>query len=107
MRVTGTVDITGSNLAVTVGSTFTLGSKFFILLNDSTDLVTGTFAQGATVTANNGYVFLINYFDNGDGGTIGNDISLTLVPVPEPSTITLSLGIGAMALIATRRRKIR
>jgi fibronectin-binding autotransporter adhesin len=89
LSVTGTVNLGGtlaSNLLVTAANTLTIGDKFFIVLNDSTDLVSGTFAQGATVTAPNGEVFAINYVDNGDGGTLGNDISLTLTAVPEPST---------------------
>lgn len=106
LKVTGLVNVSGSNLAVTVGGSLAIGNKFFITLNDGTDLVTGTFAQGATVTANNGYTFLINYLDNGDGGTVGNDISLTLTSIPEASTwIGAALALGAIGF--TQRRRFR
>ena len=103
--VTGTVSINGSNIVVTVGSSFSVGDKFFILLNDGTDLVTGTFAQGTTVTSSsNGDIFSINYADNGDGGSVGNDISLTVTAVPEPATYAVAvLTLGALALHQRRR----
>ena len=37
LGVTGTVNITGSNLIVRPGAGLNIGDKFFILLNDSTD----------------------------------------------------------------------
>jgi autotransporter-associated beta strand protein len=85
LSVTGTVAIGGSNLVIRVGTALNLGDKFFVLLNDSTDLITGMFAQGTTVTSGVD-TFLINYADNGDGGTTANDISLTVTGVPEPGT---------------------
>jgi autotransporter-associated beta strand protein len=101
LDVTGTVNVSGCNLGVTVGGAFALGDKFFITLNDGTDLVTGTFAQVGTVTANNGYTFLINYIDNGDGGLVGNDISLTLTAIPEPSTwIGAMLALGVLGFVS-------
>ena len=104
LDVTGTVNVSGGNLDVTVGGTFALGDKFFITLNDGTDLVTGTFAQVPTVTADNGYTFLINYLDNGDGGIVGNDISLTLAAIPEPSTwIGSVLALAAIGFTQRRR----
>lgn len=104
LNVTGTVNVSGSNLAVTVGGALTLGDKFFITLNDGTDLVSGTFAQGVTVTANNGYTFLIDYLDNGDAGTLGNDISLTLTAIPEPSTwIGAALALAAIGFTQRKR----
>jgi autotransporter-associated beta strand protein len=110
VNVTGTVSVTGSNLVITAANSgLAVGNKFFIALNDGTDPVTGPFAQGATVTAsNNGDIFAINYLDNGDGGTIGNDISLTLVAVPEPSTwMAAALTLGALAYGLRRRRSRR
>jgi autotransporter-associated beta strand protein len=106
VSVIGTVTLSlTSNLVVNVGGALALGNKFFITLNDGSDLVTGTFAQGGTVTANNGYVFLIDYLDNGDSGTVGNDISLTLTAVPEPSTwIGAALALGAIGFTQLRKR---
>jgi fibronectin-binding autotransporter adhesin len=111
LSVTGAVNLGGllaSNLSVTAGSSLTIGQKYFILLNDGSDAITGTFAQGTNITAsNNGDTFLINYADNGDGGTLGNDISLTVVAVPEPSTyITGALALAAL-LYNPRRRILR
>ena len=86
---------------ISAGSGLTLGSKFFILEDSSNSANTyGTFANaiGGTVitAANNGDTFLINYADNGDGGLIGNDISLTLTAIPEPSTYV----VGVLSLAA-------
>lgn len=87
LKVTGTVSVTGSNLVITAGPSLSIGQTFYIVLNDSTDAITGTFAQGSTVMAsNNGDVFLINYLANGDGGATGNDIALTVSALPEPGT---------------------
>jgi autotransporter-associated beta strand protein len=108
LGVTGTVNLGGilaSNLVLNVsGLTQTnVGEKFFIVLNDGTDLITTTFAQGTTVTSG-ADVFLINYADNGDGGSIGNDISLTLTAVPEPSTwIGAALALGAIGITQRKR----
>ena len=97
VSVTGTVTITGSNLVITAGSGLSIGQKFFIVLNDGIDPVSGTFAQGASIMAsNNGDVFSISYVDDSAGGGSGNDISLTVTAVPEPATwvgVALALGV--------------
>lgn len=99
VSVTGTVNITGSNLVITVGSGLSIGNTFFILANDSSDAVVGTFSQGTTVTSGND-LFQINYAANFDGGAIGNDIALTLIAIlPEPSTWTA--GVIAVAIAIT------
>jgi len=105
ISVTGTVNVSGSNILVAAGGGLSIGDKFFVTLNDGTDLVTGTFAQGATVTSG-ADTFLINYLDNGDGGIVGNDISLTLTAVPEPSTWVA--GVLAMTAVTfTQRGRLR
>jgi autotransporter-associated beta strand protein len=100
------VTITGSNLAVTVGTTLSVGQTFTILNKLSLGAITGTFAgipQGGSVVGSNGTVFSVSY-TGGDG----NDIVLTAVaaPVPEPST-----GIGGALAIAglafTQRHRLR
>ena len=98
LKVTGSVSITGSNLVITAGPSLSIGQTFYIVLNDGTDAITGTFAQGTTVTASNNLdIFLINYLANGDGGIVGNDISLTVIGLPEPGT--LLPGIVAVVLL--------
>ncbi len=107
--VTGTVDITGSTLSLTsMGYTAANSDLIFILLNDSSDAITGTFAglaEGASVGSIGGKLFNITYFANGDSMgspsfTGGNDIAL--MAVPEPSTALLG-AIGLLALLRRRR----
>ena len=99
LGVTGTVSNGGAHLNVTPGPGLQIGDIFFILLNDGTDAISGKFAglqtEGQTFESG-GDFFQISYFANGDGGSIGNDISLTVVPVPEPAT----WASGFLALIA-------
>jgi hypothetical protein len=103
LNVIGALGITGSNLVVAAGAGLHIGDKFFIALNDGSDAVTGTFAQGTTVTSGLD-VFLINYMDNGDGGATANDISLTVTGVPEPSTwLGGTLALAAVAYHQRRR----
>jgi fibronectin-binding autotransporter adhesin len=95
---TGGVTIGGSNLIVTVGTTLTIGQTFLVVEKVSAGAVSGTFAQGSTVTSGP-YAFSIDYT-----GSDGNDIVLTVTAVPEPSTW---IG-GALALAAlgyTQRRR--
>jgi autotransporter-associated beta strand protein len=76
--VTGSADITGANLEVSLINGFDpgIGDSFTILANDGSDAITGTFAglaQGATFVAADG-VFRISY-----SGGDGNDIVLTAI----------------------------
>ena len=83
---------------VTVGTTLTVGQMFTIVNKVSAGAVTGTFAQGSSVTSGPN-TFSIDY-----AGGDGNDIVLTAIAVPEPSTW---VG-GALALAAlgfTQRRR--
>ncbi|AWM37417.1 Extracellular serine protease precursor [Gemmata obscuriglobus] len=75
--VTGTVDVTGATLAVTLGFTPVAGTSFTLIANDGADAVTGTFnglAEGATFTSG-GVTFTISYV----GGT-GNDVVISTAP---------------------------
>jgi autotransporter-associated beta strand protein len=104
INVTGVVSISGSNIIVTAGSGLTTGQKFFVLLNDGSDLISGNFAQNASVTASNGDIFTINYLDNGDSGGVANDISLTFTAtVPEPATY--AAGILSLAIVVWHQRR--
>ena len=90
--------ITLSNLVVHVGTTLTVGDQFTIAHHGGG--FQGVFAQGSTVTADNGDVFSVTYS--------GGDIVLTLIgaPVPEPSTwVGGVLAIAGLAF--TQRRRLR
>src|SRR5205807_5276517 len=79
LRVTGAVSITGSNLVLNSVSGLSVGQTLFIVDNNGTGAITGTFsglANGATFTSG-GDTFTINYLAN-DGDGKGHDISLTV-----------------------------
>jgi fibronectin-binding autotransporter adhesin len=107
--VTGAVDITGGSLtAMFSAGSYTAGDLIFILLNDSTDAITGTYASladGAKVTSHDGLDWTISYF--ADSGTTsftgGNDIALLAVaPIPEPRAALLAC-LGVLLLLRRRR----
>jgi hypothetical protein len=98
---TSTVTITNSNLVVTVGTTLSPGQTFLILNKVSGGAITGTFAQGSTVTGSDGTVFSVSYTAGN-----GNDIVLTVIQaaVPEPSTwIGGAFAIAGLAFMQRRR----
>ena len=73
-NVTGTVDLTGATLNVSLGYPPSTGTVFTIINNDGSDPVTGTFnglPEGSTFTVGN-QPFVVSYV----GGT-GNDVTLT------------------------------
>jgi hypothetical protein len=108
INVTGTVNITGGSLATLFSGSYGANDLIFILLNDSSDLITGTyagFAQGAVVSSYGGLDWQISYTANNTGpgtGTFlgGNDI--VLMAVPEPSAALLG-ALGALLLFRRRR----
>lgn len=111
INVTGTVDITGGSLvAAFSGTGYAANDLIFILLNDSTDAITGTYsgyANGATVATHDGFSWNISYFANNTGvgtGTFtgGNDIALQAVLIPEPKAALLGC-IGLLLLLRRRR----
>ena len=84
-----------------------VNDHLFIVENDGTDAITGTFnglAEGATFSSG-GDTFQIFYDASGQGG--GNDIELSVISsaVPEPSTWVA----GALAcafVVYTQRRRV-
>jgi len=102
---TGTVDIAGGTLVTSfTAGTYANGNLLFILLNDSNDVVTGTFntfAQGATVTNYGGFDWQISYTADSTGNTFlgGNDIALMAIPEPGAALI------GSLGMIALLRRR--
>ena len=106
-----------------MGSTLTLSGSylttpsvtndlFFILLNDGSDAISGTFSglsEGSHVYAPNGQDFIISYRADiaatnaaNFGSAQGNDIAL--MAVPEPGVTATLLGGLAMLLCKRRRR---
>jgi autotransporter-associated beta strand protein len=76
LNVTGTVNLAGSTLKVTLGFTPPIGTAFTLINNDGTDPVVGTFQglpERATLVINS-MTFQISYV----GGT-GNDVVLTRI----------------------------
>ena len=113
--MTGTVSITGANLVINSVSGLTVGDTLFIVENDGTDPVTGTFnglANGATFTAD-GVTFQIFYNANGGaaplGPAVGNDIELNvtaITAIPEPTTwIGGALAIPFIVFVYIQRRR--
>ena len=107
IAVTGTVNIAGGSLVALFSSgSYALGDKLFILLNDDSDAITGTYsgyAQGATVATYGGFDWQISYLADSTGNTFtgGNDIAL--MAVPEPNIAALIGGFGVLALLRRRR----
>jgi autotransporter-associated beta strand protein len=118
VSVTGTVDLTGGDLSLTILTGLEFGDYYFLVLNDSSDPVTGVFAtlngvttnlsQGATFTSG-GREFQISYTASGFGGSPslagGNDVALLVVP--EPSTWALAGLAFAVILGRARFRRVR
>ena len=102
---TGSVTLGGGEIALTIGSGIQPNDIFFVILNDGTESVVGTFnglAQGATLP---GGQFRISYTADSVGVTEtgGNDVALIALAVPEPGTALLAL-FGAATLLRGRRR---
>jgi len=113
VNVSGTVGLAGA-LSVTLGGGYTPtnGTLFFLINNDNTDAVTGTFSnanfainQEFTLGGQRWFISYVANYTGGGSGTFtgGNDVAL--YAIPEPGTVTL-LGIGALAIgFIARRRK--
>jgi len=109
INVTGSVDISGGSLAASFSAgTYAANDLIFILLNDGSDAITGTYsglAQGATVTSYGGFNWNISYVANSGGSpsfTGGNDIALMAEAIPEPKTALLGV-LGVLLLLRRRR----
>ena len=108
LSVTGGVTLAG-DLQGTLLNAFIPAhdSLFFLIANDGTDAVGGTFAglpQGAQLDFG-GQIFVITYLGDLATQTFtgGNDVAIRAVPEPNTSAMFL----GAAGLIALRRRRGR
>lgn len=104
LNVNGTVTLAGT-LNVLLNHTPVDGTMFFIIANDGTDAISGTFsglADGDSFLAG-GSQFKISYQADSLGNTFtgGNDVAL--MAIPEASTALL-LALSALGL-ATRRQR--
>ena len=108
IQVAGLVNLSGTLSPHFTGGTYANGNMLFLLLNDGTDAVTGTFArlaQGDIVASFGGFDWQISYNANGDSPGSqsffgGNDIAL--MAIPEPSSALLG---GLASLLVLRRRR--
>ena len=83
-----------------------VGNRFFVMLNDANDNISGTFdsqAEGSTFTAS-GITYAVSYVANGDGGSRSNDVSFTVTAVPEPAA-SLQILAGLSLVLARGRRR--
>lgn len=85
LNVTGTVNVTGATLKVSLYNNFApvVGSTFTIIDNDSNDAVTGTFngsPEGGEYTQG-GYTYQVSYI-----GGDGNDVTLKLTKI-DPAAV--------------------
>ncbi|HEY3898079.1 MAG TPA: NF038122 family metalloprotease [Chthoniobacter sp.] len=108
LSVTGTVSLAG-NVQVSLfgGYTPRVNDIFYIILNDGSDGISGTFsnAPGGIFTSD-GIQFQVNYAANGDSGSTANDVSIQVLSVvPEPGSWLLLLGGWAIAAGLPRRRR--
>ena len=116
--VKGALTLNAASSTLVIGSVINhaslqAGQQYFIAFNDGTDPVVGTFSNATllapTVTDSYGDVFTVSYTANGDGGTLGNDVSLTVssvAPVPEPTTL-LAGALTVLGGLAAWRRQAR
>lgn len=106
--VNGAVSLSGAlSLASLAGFTPVNGDLVFLLLNDGTDAISGTFAglsQGAVLGNYLGFDWQISYAADSALGSFsgGNDVALMAVAIPEPRAALLG-GIGLL-MLARRRR---
>ena len=116
LNVTGTVSLGSSNLLINAGFAPSAGDKFFLISNDSTEAITGTFsglAEGGAVSfsySGTTYAGNITYGGNSTLNSLtgGNDVALYgFAAVPEPGTLVLLvLGVLPGAALLGRRRGV-
>ncbi len=104
LDVKGSVSLANGDIVLDLAGAYVpnQGDIFFIILNDGSDPVQGTFLDGV-LTMDGQQPFTISYTANSATGlmTGGNDVAVQYIPEPSSS---LLLGLGSLFL-ARRRRK--
>ncbi len=104
LNINGRVILNGAGLQLASLGGFTVSANqvFFIVNNDGSDPVSGTFAQGASVVFG-GQTLMISYEADFDSNSFtgGNDIAVALVPEPAGAAF---VAVAALGLAARRRR---
>ncbi|MEK0187792.1 Ig-like domain-containing protein, partial [Microcoleus anatoxicus PTRS2] len=101
VNVTGAVNVTAATLALNHSYAAADGDIYTVIVNDSTDAISGTFsgvAEGAAVTATgNSSSLSVSYL-----GSTGNDISLSFLAVPgAPTAVTATAGNASASVAFT------
>lgn len=109
VNVTGAVSLNGDfQLSLGTFNPADFIDKFYIIVNDGTDAVTGTFAglsEGGTFLQGGQNWQIFYGGDFATGATVGgNDVVLVAVPEPGPFSFVALAGLGCLAL---RRRRVR
>ena len=96
VAVYGVVNLSSTAVVnLTLGFTPAAGQEFYLILNDGSDPIVGTFAavpDGGSYTDGSGNNWIVNYDGNGDGGPVGNDLKLTFVRKPGAALPTVPAG---------------
>jgi autotransporter-associated beta strand protein len=104
---TGAIQLQNAQLLLALGVGIREGDTFFVVVNDGTDPVTGTFLDlpDDTIFTVSGQGFRVSYDADSTTGTVdgGNDIAL--LAVPEPGSTALLL-VGGALLLPRRRRAV-
>ncbi|CBY13225.1 unnamed protein product [Oikopleura dioica] len=82
IRVSGAVNLDG-RFNFYQNDSLVENETVVLILNDGSDPINGQFfglPEGAGISLGNGYAFQVTYQANGDGGPVGNDFAVTLVP---------------------------
>ncbi len=113
LDVSGTVELDGAtlNLSLLNGYLPGVGNAFYLLVNDGSDAITGTFTfegdsldEGEQVLLGS-TTFLATYQADWLSGSLGGGNDFALTSVPEPSTIILAvLGLLGLVSFGWRRR---
>lgn len=109
LDVTGAVNLGGATLNRNLGYTPAAGHRLFIIANDGTDPVSGTFAglpNGSSFTLGSTTAYIYYTGDLASGQLLGgNDVVISFTPVPEPAAV---LGVAVAGLVVyhcLRRRR--